>query len=71
MQQIHESLKKPTKENKERYKNYSLSLKKICSEAKTKYFQELINNSKSSVKCLWDTIGNMITKNMKKRKNQQ
>ncbi len=41
------------------YKGY------VCSEAKAKYLQDLINNAKSSVKSLWDTIGNRITKKRK------
>ncbi len=38
-------------------------------EAKAKYFQDLINNSKSSVKSLWDTVGNITKKRNKRSKD--
>ena len=53
-------LKKPTENNHRKYKRYRNLLNKVCMKAQTSYYQELLLNTKNSVKKLWQTFGPII-----------
>jgi len=63
-----EYISRRTVYRKEKYKNYVKMFDKLCRKAEVKYFHELLDNTKASLKTLWDTFGPIINPSKKKTK---
>ena len=62
-------LRQPNEKNKDVYHKYSNIFRKTCRAAKEKYYQDLIENSKNSVKSLWSTFSPIINTRKKREHN--
>ena len=64
-------LKKPTENNHHKYKRYRNLINKVCMKAQTLYYQEILLNTKHSVKKLWQTFAPIINPTKNKNKGSK
>ena len=61
-------IKKPTVANKIKYRQYKKIFDKLLQKAQVQYYNNLIDNTKASIKTLWNTFGPIVCPRKGKQK---